>query len=180
MIQNIDLVCGKPIAPDALAALRSRAFVYASLAPRAADVLRTHLMPIAGSEVAAYVDGLLVGYVALWPLHLSANNQAQNLTLLGPLMVDPAFQSSGLGSALMAHALAFADAQNLPPILLVGDAGYYERFGFQSGIASGWAMPGLAAPERLLMRPNGDASCLPTRGTVLPAFAPPSVKQTAA
>lgn len=171
--------CGTP-ANSALAALKARAFAFSSLAPRAADVLRASLQPIGGTVVTAHAGQDLAGYVALWPLHVQSGGARHDVCLLGPLMVDPAMQGAGVGSDLMHTVLRQADAQGLPPVLLVGDAGYYERFGFRAGLAAGWDMPGLAAPSRMLLRPKGGAGALPTTGAVLPAFAPPCEKQAAA
>jgi putative acetyltransferase len=50
---------------------------------------------------------------------------------LGPLSVLPERQRSGVGSALMHAVLGAADALDEPLIALVGDPGYYRRFGFR-------------------------------------------------
>lgn len=49
---------------------------------------------------------------------------------LGPLGVLPAYQRRGVGQALMHGVLAAADALEEPAVLLLGDPGYYRRFGF--------------------------------------------------
>lgn len=180
MKQTYDISNGGAPAASAFASLKERAFAFRSLAPRGADVLRASLQPIDGTVVTACHDGALVGYVALWPLHLQSSTTARDLCLLGPLMVDPCVQGAGVGSALMQAVLHQADAQTLPPVLLVGDIAYYQRFGFQAGAASRWQMPGLAAPERMLVRASRAAAALPEIGAVLPAFAPPCEKQAAA
>ena len=50
---------------------------------------------------------------------------------LGPLGVLPAYQRRGVGQALMHGVLAAADALGEPAVVLLGDPGYYVRFGFQ-------------------------------------------------
>jgi putative acetyltransferase len=50
---------------------------------------------------------------------------------LGPLGVLPAHQRRGVGLALMHGVLAAADALNEPAVLLLGNPGYYRRFGFR-------------------------------------------------
>ena len=49
---------------------------------------------------------------------------------LGPLGVLPAHQRRGVGLALMHGVLAAADALGEPVVLLLGNPGYYRRFGF--------------------------------------------------
>lgn len=49
---------------------------------------------------------------------------------LGPIGVLPSRQRRGVGLALMHGVLAAADALNEPAVALLGDPGYYRRFGF--------------------------------------------------
>lgn len=49
---------------------------------------------------------------------------------LGPIGVEPSVQRRGVGSALMYAAIGAADATGEPLIALLGDPGYYARFGF--------------------------------------------------
>lgn len=50
---------------------------------------------------------------------------------LGPLGVLPSHQRRGVGHALMHAVLAAADALDAPAVVLLGDPGYYRRFGFE-------------------------------------------------
>ena len=70
--------------------------------------------------------------------------------LLGPLAVDPAVKSAGIGSALMRHAIAEAARLGHGAVVLVGDAPYYARFGFSSDMTGGLAMPGPYERHRFL------------------------------
>ena len=47
--------------------------------------------------------------------------------LLGPLTVEPAFRSQGVGEKLMSHSLDAARAAGHGLVLLVGDLDYYSR-----------------------------------------------------
>jgi len=51
--------------------------------------------------------------------------------LLGPIAVHPTHQSEGLGGWLIREALERARATGWARVLLVGDAPYYGRFGFE-------------------------------------------------
>jgi len=50
---------------------------------------------------------------------------------LGPLSVRPDWQRRGVGSALVHAILGAADALDEPLVALLGDSGYYGRFGFR-------------------------------------------------
>jgi putative acetyltransferase len=49
---------------------------------------------------------------------------------LGPLSVHPDAQRRGVGKALVHAVLGAADALGEPIVVLLGDPGYYARFGF--------------------------------------------------
>ncbi|MBB5955398.1 putative acetyltransferase [Saccharothrix tamanrassetensis] len=50
---------------------------------------------------------------------------------LGPLGVRPDHQRQGVGKALVHAVLGAADALGEPLVALLGDPGYYSRFGFR-------------------------------------------------
>lgn len=86
--------------------------------------------------------------------------------LLGPLAVDPAYAGAGIGSALMRHAIAEAARLGHPAILLVGDAPYYERFGFSADKTAGLAMPGPYERDRFLALELEQGALAGARGTL--------------
>ncbi|MGH3910659.1 MAG: GNAT family N-acetyltransferase [Pseudonocardiaceae bacterium] len=61
---------------------------------------------------------------------------------LGPLAVRPDRQGQGVGRALMHAVLGAADALGEPFVALLGEPGYYQRFGFRAA-----ARYGIAAPD---------------------------------
>jgi predicted N-acetyltransferase YhbS len=71
--------------------------------------------------------------------------------LLGPITIDPAFQGKGIGGALMRRSMDAARDQGHRLIMLVGDAPYYERFGFTVVPAGRLTLPGPVDPGRLLV-----------------------------
>ena len=69
----------------------------------------------------------LKGTIRYWPVGIGGTTPA---LLLGPIAVEPGLQGSGLGSRLIRMTLNKAAAAGHRIVLLVGDAPYYERFGF--------------------------------------------------
>ncbi len=70
--------------------------------------------------------------------------------LLGPLVVEPAFRQLGLGEQLIRLSLDAARADGHRLVILVGDAAYYARSGFQTAPEGRIALPGPVDPARLL------------------------------
>ncbi len=84
------------------------------------------------------------------PATLPSRGREGRALLLGPLAVDPALKSAGIGSALMRHAIAEVFRLGHGAVLLVGDAPYYARFGFSSEKTGRLAMPGPYEKHRFL------------------------------
>ena len=80
----------------------------------------------------------------------AARHARNEALLLGPLAVDAAHEGRGIGAALMRAAIAQAQHRGHGAILLVGDAAYYERFGFFAQKTAHLVMPGPFQRERLL------------------------------
>ena len=89
----------------------------------------------------------LKGTIRYWPV--SIGGAAPSL-LLGPIAVDPALQGSGLGSRLIRMTLNKAAAAGHRSVLLVGDAPYYERFGFTRDLTRNMQFPGPVDLNRFL------------------------------
>lgn len=114
---------------------------------KSSEKLRRGRRPSEGlALVARDADGRVVGTVRLWDV--AAGDKAA--LLLGPLAVDPSIKSTGIGSALMRHAIGEAARLGHSAIILVGDAPYYARFGFSAEKTGALAMPGPFEKHRLL------------------------------
>jgi predicted N-acetyltransferase YhbS len=98
--------------------------------------------------VARDATGSVIGTVRLWDI--AAGEGGAPALLLGPLAVDPSAIGTGIGSALMRHAIAEARRLGHRAILLVGDAPYYSRFGFSAEKTGRLSMPGPYERDRLL------------------------------
>lgn len=106
--------------------------------------LRDGVPPVAPLCLTLRVDNILAAAVRVWPVRLAA----QDVLLLGPIAVHPTRQGEGVGSYLMRACLDRARDLGAARILLVGDAPYYERFGFQR--LEGVQMPPPTNPDRVL------------------------------
>ncbi len=109
--------------------------------------LREGRKPADGLSLVLEMDGRLVGTVRLWHVTAGPNRPA---LLLGPIAVDPSLQGLGLGSKLMRAALQRAERLGHRAVLLVGDAPYYERFGFSAAMTEHLWLPGPYERERFL------------------------------
>lgn len=107
--------------------------------------LRDDIPPVASlSRVARDDQGMLGGAIRYWPVRVAR----QRVLLLGPVAVHPTAQGEGLGGALIRDSLAQAQAEGWARVLLVGDAPYYQRFGFWK--IDGVEMPPPTNPDRVL------------------------------
>ena len=86
---------------------------------KTAERLREGREPSAGLSFVAEHDGDIVGTVRLWDICAGPGRPA---VLLGPLAVDEARRSRGIGGALMRRALTAARRRKHRGVLLVGDA----------------------------------------------------------
>ena len=74
--------------------------------------------------------GRLVGHIAFSPVQIAG---AQGWVGLGPVSVLPDQQRAGIGGALIRAGLAQLKARGVAGCVVLGDPGYYRRFGFATG-----------------------------------------------
>jgi predicted N-acetyltransferase YhbS len=115
--------------------------------------------------VAEDASGRIVGTVRLW--HVSAG-PGRGALVLGPLAVDASMRCAGLGGRLVRAALGLARSDGHKAILLVGDAPYYERFGFSAALTSNLWLPGPVERERFLALELAPGALFGARGLVSP------------
>jgi putative acetyltransferase len=108
----------------------------------------------AGLELVAVEDDTVVGHV------LGATGHLGDREVVGvaPLAVTPSRQGRGIGTALMTELIARARSAALPLLVLLGDPGYYRRFGFEPSGPLGITYPvvGPDDPHFLVCRLDGD------------------------
>lgn len=137
---------------------------------RTAYRLREGADAIPELSFAAIDDGVLVGTIQCWPIQLTAQDgSASPLILVGPVAVHPDRQRGGIGQRLMEAALAKADTGDSAPMMLIGDAIYYDRFfGFSARHTGSWEVPGPVDRDRLLARLR-PGQTVPAHGVLGPA-----------
>lgn len=107
------------------------------------------------SLVARSASGAVVGHV------VCTRGRVGDVPVLGlgPLSVLPAEQGRGVGTALMHAVLGAAEALGEPLVALLGEPGYYGRFGFLPGVRHGVDAPDPAWGAYFQVRPL--AACPP-------------------
>lgn len=134
----------------AIRQLHAAAFGHPDRVPNLVDALRTTPAPLPPLSIVATVDDAdgerVVGHVMLSGCRLDAPERLVPVYSLSPLGVLPEFQRSGIGTALIRHALAAADAAGVPLVFLEGSPSYYGARGFDDIEQVGFRPPTLRYP----------------------------------
>jgi predicted N-acetyltransferase YhbS len=110
--------------------------------------LREGQKPAPGLALVAKDDAdELVATLRLWPIFAGGRRPA---LLLGPLAVADHARSLGIGARMIRESLARAEALGHRAVLLVGDAPYYAKFGFERRFTERLTMPGPVERARFL------------------------------
>lgn len=104
-------------------------------------------------------EGVIVGHVAISPVTVS--DGTTDWYGLGPVSVMPSHQGRGIGSQLVTQALAELGVRSAAGCVVLGEPGYYGRFGFRA--VSQLILPGVPPEyfQALSFRdelPSGDVS----------------------
>lgn len=105
-------------------------------------------------ELVACDGDTLVGHVLAVPGHVGD----RAVPAIAPLCVHPSRHAEGIGGALMSAALDRLTSHGWPLVLLLGDPGYYSRFGFAPAGDLGLHYPpvGQSSPAFQVRRLGGD------------------------
>jgi predicted N-acetyltransferase YhbS len=132
--------------------------------------LRDGRTPAPGlARVAKDDEGELIATIRLWPI-LAGGRPA---LLLGPVAVAEHARSLGLGAAMIRDSLARAEALGHRAVLLVGDAPYYRRFGFERRFTEELTLPGPVERARFLGLELAPGALAGARGRVTAAAVAP-------
>lgn len=94
---------------------------------KSAERLRENNHHCEGLSVVARDGGRVIGCARMWPVKIDE----RDAVLLGPFAVDPTLRSQGLGQALVEAACERTRAAGHDIAILVGDAPYFARMGFE-------------------------------------------------
>ncbi|MEO1561830.1 MAG: N-acetyltransferase [Pseudomonadota bacterium] len=127
--------------------------------------LREGVASVSGLNcVARDTDGVLAGAIRYWPIRIG--EQLAAALLLGPIAVHPTRQGEGLGVILMTETLSSASALGWERVVLIGDAPYYGRFGFEK--APDLLFPPPTNPDRVLRKELKENAFSGVYGTIYP------------
>lgn len=91
-------------------------------------------------------DERVIATIRYWPVLIGGTPSI----MLGPIAVDTGVQGKGLGSKLIRVSLNKAFSMGYRSVILVGDAPYYNRFGFRRDLTLGMTLPGPVDLNRFL------------------------------
>ena len=111
------------------------------------------------------MDEAIIGHIAVSPVSISDGSEGWYAA--GPISVMPTRQRAGIGSQIADEAINRIVAMGAKGIVLLGEPGHYERFGFKC--EPGLTLPGVPA-EYFQVRVLGDGSCPKGTVTYAPAF----------
>jgi predicted N-acetyltransferase YhbS len=156
------IVTERPKDASAIDALILRAFGPGRFA-KAAERLREGREPCFELSFVAWDAGRIVGCVRQWTVKVG---QAPSI-FLGPIAVEPAYRSQGLGAALIERACEAAARGGEAGIVLVGDMPLFGPHGFVP--APRVVMPGPVDRRRVLARALQPGADLALEGLITAA-----------
>lgn len=105
------------------------------------------------ASLVAEINGSIVGHVAVSPVTIS--DGAAQWYGLGPISVTPERQGQRVGTQLMEHALAELRTLGAAGCVVLGEPGYYSRFGFNA--EPSLVLPGVPAEYFQAISFNGSS-----------------------
>ncbi len=111
------------------------------------DDLRQLVTTETGLSYVAVDNSDVVAHVLFTPAVLDTPRELVGVQVLSPLAVLPAFQGTGIGSALVSTGIQMMASRSVPVVFLEGDPRYYSRFGFRAGDDQLFRRPSLRIPK---------------------------------
>ncbi|MGN7158427.1 GNAT family N-acetyltransferase [Sphingomonas sp. SAFR-052] len=139
---------------------------------RDAEVRLVQQLAIDGDLVLVLIaeeDGAIAGMIAASRMQVTADTREVAAVALAPLAVARAARGQGVGEALVAAAIAHLRSAGVELAFVLGDPGYYGRFGFEAATARGFDSP-YAGDNFMGIRLN-DGPCIHAPGTAAHARA---------
>ena len=129
---------------------------------KAAERLREGRSPLLALSFTAWDGRALVGCARQWRVTVGETPAI----FFGPIAVDPAWRSNGLGAALTERACDAAAAAGHALVVLVGDMPFFGPLGFAP--APGVILPGPVDQRRVLAKALQPGATDNLRGIVTP------------
>jgi putative acetyltransferase len=92
-------------------------------------------------SIVALEDGAIVGHILFSRMKVEADGRSIDALGLAPVAVVPEHQHEGIGGKLIEAGLKEARSLGTETVFVVGDPGYYGRFGFRAQTAAPFASP---------------------------------------
>lgn len=124
----IEICAEKPHNVAPVRRLHLQAFHPSPHEARLVDLLRSRRR--APISLVALEQEQLVGHILFSPITLEPAQRALHGLGLAPLAVLPELQHQGIGSKLVVHGLEACQKGRYDLVVVLGDPGYYARFGF--------------------------------------------------
>ena len=113
----------------AVAAVHRRAFDGRT--DEARIVQRIHAADKAVVSLVAVANDRIVGHILFSPTTVDEQGADRDLVGLAPVGVLPAHQNEGVGTSLIEQGVAECREAGVDAVVVLGDPGYYARFGFE-------------------------------------------------
>ncbi len=156
----------------ALEQLYPAAFPDEDLLPLLRDLLQA---PSGVISLVASIDSELVGHCAFTLCGVEGSNVA--IAMLAPLAVAPGRQRQGIGSAIVRAGLEQLKSGNVRLVCVLGDPGYYRRFGFKpdARIEPPYRLPPEWSDAWQSLALDGDVTTVKGKLTVPPLWNDPAL-----
>lgn len=151
----------RPADAPLIDALIARAFGPGRHA-KAADRLREGNRLIPDLSFTAWEGERLVGSVRMWPVKIGG----EPVVFLGPIAVEAEMRKHRIGQTLVELACEASAKAGWRAVLLVGDAPYFGRVGFEAEAAKAVVMPGPVDQRRVLLKALRDGGSEGLSGAV--------------
>ena len=100
-------------------------------------IIRESADYLPGLSRVAELGGRIVGAVYYTRAWLVDGDARQEIVTFGPLAVEPTLEGNDIGGALMRETIRLAKEAGVAAIAIMGEPGYYPRFGFKRGAEVG-------------------------------------------